>query len=163
MTISPITGGYNDGAVSQVARDSSIGGLGKDAFLKLLVAQLKYQDPSNPADTNQMMAQTAQLTMVEKLTALAQQGADQLASTRAAEAGQLVGRDVTFDDANGSTRTGTVTAARLLPTGPVLVVDGLDVALSAVTQITNPSGRAGSSTTGTDAASTDPAAAGGTA
>ena len=35
---------------------------GQDAFLKLLVAQLKYQDPSKPADSTQFMAQTAQFT-----------------------------------------------------------------------------------------------------
>ena len=39
----------------------------QDTFLKLLVAQLKYQDPSNPADSTQFLAQTAQFTQVEKL------------------------------------------------------------------------------------------------
>ena len=42
----------------------------KDTFLKLLVAQLKYQDPTNPTDATQFMSQTAQFTMVEKLDAL---------------------------------------------------------------------------------------------
>ena len=42
----------------------------KDMFLKLLVAQLKYQDPTKPADTTQFLAQTAQFTVVEKLSEL---------------------------------------------------------------------------------------------
>ena len=42
--------------------------LGKDAFLKLLVAQLKNQDPQNPADSSQMAAQLAQFSSVEQLT-----------------------------------------------------------------------------------------------
>src|SRR6266705_6063419 len=46
--------------------------LDKDAFLKLLVAQLKYQDPDKPADPTAFMAQTAQFTMIEKLDAMAQ-------------------------------------------------------------------------------------------
>ena len=71
----------------------------QDTFLKLLVAQLKYQDPSKPADSTAFLAQTAQFTQVEKL------GADR----RHAQAQQLigasalVGRTVTYQDADGMT------------------------------------------------------------
>ena len=34
----------------------------KDMFLKLMVTQLKYQDPLNPADPDEFLAQTAQFT-----------------------------------------------------------------------------------------------------
>jgi len=44
------------------------GALGKDQFLKLLVAQLKNQDPQNPMDSSQMAAQLAQFSSVEQLT-----------------------------------------------------------------------------------------------
>jgi flagellar basal-body rod modification protein FlgD len=171
MPISPLSNPYGQGAVTSVDRTSgTAGGNGLDsqAFLKLLVAQLKYQDPTNPADSTQFMAQTAQFTMVEKLTALTQQSTDQLASQRIAQAAQMVGRTVTWTDADGVSRTGTASGARLLPTGPVLVVDGREVSLAAVTEITSPDGSTGSSTTGTDAASStatasNPAVAGGTA
>ena len=53
------------GALSAVNRTNT---LGKDAFLKLLVAQLKNQDPQNPADSSQMAAQLAQFSSVEQLT-----------------------------------------------------------------------------------------------
>ena len=53
------------GALSAINRTNT---LGKDAFLKLLVAQLKHQDPQNPADSSQMAAQLAQFTSVEQLT-----------------------------------------------------------------------------------------------
>ena len=55
------------GATSQTAPQTA----GKDMFLKLLVAQLKYQNPMEPVDSSQFMAQTAQFTMVEKLEAMA--------------------------------------------------------------------------------------------
>ena len=41
--------------------------LDKDAFLKLLVAQMRYQDPLEPMDNSQMVAQMAQFTTLEQL------------------------------------------------------------------------------------------------
>ena len=45
------------------------GEMGKDAFLKLLVAQLRNQDPLSPSDGKEMAAQLAQFTSVEQLQA----------------------------------------------------------------------------------------------
>lgn len=48
--------------------DTSPGGaMGKDQFLKLLVAQMKNQDPLNPMDGTQMASQLAQFSTVEQL------------------------------------------------------------------------------------------------
>src|SRR3954451_16186073 len=43
------------------------GALGKDQFLKLLVAQLRYQDPMSPMQGDQMATQLAQFSSVEQL------------------------------------------------------------------------------------------------
>jgi flagellar basal-body rod modification protein FlgD len=45
-------------------------GLGKDDFLKLLVTQLRYQDPLEPLDQNQFLAQTAQFSSLEELQSI---------------------------------------------------------------------------------------------
>ena len=63
----------------------------KDMFLKLLVAQMKYQDPSNPASSSELMAQNATFAQVEKLEEIAKQNASLLALQRSSSAGALVG------------------------------------------------------------------------
>lgn len=51
-----------------IATDTKPGGeMGKDAFLQLLVAQMKNQDPLNPTDGAQMATQLAQFSSVEQL------------------------------------------------------------------------------------------------
>src|SRR5512139_2560768 len=45
--------------------------LDKQAFLALLVAQMRYQDPTSPMDTTEMMAQSTQMASMEQLTAVA--------------------------------------------------------------------------------------------
>ena len=55
--------------------------MGKDAFLKLLLTQLKNQDPTNPMESHDMAAQLAQFTSLEKLTAI-DEGITSLAQKR---------------------------------------------------------------------------------
>ena len=104
----------------------------QDTFLKLLVAQLKYQDPSNPADSTQFLAQTAQFTQVEKLGQIA----EMMQAQQLIGASALVGRTVTYQDADGATYTGVVTKTKLNgDSEPTLVVGNTDVQLSKVTEV----------------------------
>src|SRR4051812_45893262 len=104
----------------------------QDTFLKLLVAQLKYQDPSNPADSTQFLAQTAQFTQVEKLGQIA----DMMQAQQLIGASALVGRTVTYQDADGVSQTGVVTKTKLNgDSEPTLVVGDTDVQLSRVTEV----------------------------
>ncbi len=73
--------------------------LGKDAFVKLLVAQLGSQDPLNPSSDTEFIAQLAQFSMLEELQSL---GAASLQS----QAYSLIGKYVYVND----TESGTVNA-----------------------------------------------------
>ena len=111
--------------------------MGKDTFLKLLVAQMKYQDPGNPADTNQLMAQTATFSQVEKLEQLAKQNASMLALQRSSSAGAMVGQTVTYTDGTGAAATGVVSSVRLGTdsTEAVATIGGVSVPLGRITDV----------------------------
>ncbi len=108
---------------------------GQDTFLKLLVAQLRYQDPTNPQDGSEFLAQTAQFTSVEKLSQLADLQTQLLSAQRVFGASGMVGRTVTYPGPDGLDATGVVTAARLGADGPVLRVDDMDVPLTSVKEV----------------------------
>ena len=50
------------------AKDKKNDTLGKDAFLKLLVTQMRYQDPLDPQDNSQYLSQLAQFSALEQMT-----------------------------------------------------------------------------------------------
>jgi flagellar basal-body rod modification protein FlgD len=109
--------------------------LGQDAFLKLLVAQLRYQDPSNPADGTQFLAQTAQFTQVEKLGQLAQDQANLLKAQQMINASGMVGRTITYPGPDGADVTGVVSSATFTGSTPTLRVGNTDVPLSSVKEV----------------------------
>ena len=109
--------------------------LGQDAFLKLLVAQLKYQDTLNPADGAEFLAQTAQFTMVEKLADLEAQGQSTVTSQQQMQAAQLVGRQVTYVDSTGNLVEGVVESAEYTPDGQSLTIGGQAVELDNITKV----------------------------
>jgi len=113
--------------------------LGKDAFLKLLVAQMKYQDPMQPTSNTDFIAQTAQFTVVEKLQAMADQNTKLLASQNQLTASTFIGRDVawtTKDDKGADiTKSGTVTGVSFTADGPTLRVGKEDIALGSITAV----------------------------
>jgi flagellar basal-body rod modification protein FlgD len=124
------TSGTNPAASSIADKSKELGD--KDTFLKLLVAQLKYQDPSNPADSTQFLAQTAQFTQVEKLGDIA----DLLKAQRLVGVSGLVGHTVTYMDENGAHQTGVISAAKLNgDSEPMLQIGNTDVALSKVMEV----------------------------
>lgn len=112
--------------------------LDSQAFLQLLVAQLQYQDPTNPTDTSAFMSQTATLSQVQTMDSMSTTLATLLTQQQAQSATEMLGRNVTYVDATGVQHTGTVNSVSLLAGGPTLHIDSASVPLSSVVGVTQP-------------------------
>ena len=111
--------------------------LDKDTFLKLLVAQLKYQDPLKPTDAQSFMAQTAQFTQVEKLEEMNRTLEKQATSTGLSTASALLGKTVAFALDDGTTATGVVSWVKSGADGVTLDVGDRETTIDKVTSIAN--------------------------
>ncbi len=74
--------------------------LDREAFMRLLITQIRNQDPMDPMDTREMMSQLSELSSMEQLIGI-RQGLGNLevasASIANAQAGAFVGKTVTAD------------------------------------------------------------------
>lgn len=109
--------------------------LDRQAFLKLLVAQLKYQDPSKPMDASAMISQSAQLSVVDKLDEISKALTSSGITDRLMLAGSVIGKQVTFAGSDGTPTSASVTSVRIVNGSMVLAAGEWDVPISAVTAI----------------------------
>lgn len=108
-----------------------LGVLSKDDFLRLLVTQLKYQDPLSPTDNQQFMAQMAQFSTVE--------GINNLESTLASLQGVgLIGKQVTYTADDGTEQAGVATAIAMSGSTTTVHVGADEVDLSKITSVSGP-------------------------
>lgn len=87
------------------AATSAASSLGQDAFLKLLVAQLSHQDPTQPVQGTEFVTQLSQFSLVEQSVAQSttlSTISNQIASLGSSQATDLIGKQVTV---NGSAIT----------------------------------------------------------
>lgn len=135
MPTSPISNstaalGSPQKATTQLDREDQFG---KDTFLKLLVAQLKYQNPMQPTDPSTFLTQSAQFSVVEKLSQLTTQGDSTSKLSQMTTAAAFIGKRVTYVDSNGQTVQGTVSAVKF-PAGqpPTLKIGSTEISLTDV-------------------------------
>jgi|GEM_PF-310037 len=141
------------GTVNQPAKketlDGTPNGLGKDDFLKLLLAQLANQDPLHPMDDTQFISQLAQFNALEQQQQTNKHLVDLITTQSLAQAAALMGRQIEAKDAKGNAVSGEVSAITLVDGQPKLTVGSAQVALSDITKVLLDS--AGSTGTGTAA------------
>lgn len=119
----------NVAATSAARTSSSAASVNYDAFLKLLVAQARNQDPTNPTDSTQYLSQLAAFSSVEQ-TVQTNTKLDQLiASASMTQANSLLGlRVASLDGATAGVVESVVFAngapIATLDTGATLTIDG---------------------------------------
>lgn len=129
--ISPTTGLYTTQPPTRTPKQT----MDSEVFLSLLVTQLRNQDPSSPMDTNQMISQTTQLASMEQLTTLTTLNEENFSLQMRMAASALVGQQVSYADAAGTTITGTATAVSFVDSVPTVTVNGVDVLLDVISGV----------------------------
>jgi flagellar basal-body rod modification protein FlgD len=122
---------------SALSQASATGlGLTSDSFLKLLVAQLKNQDPLNPIDDTQFTSQLAQFSTLEGVTQLNTNFADLLALQQLTQGANLVGRTVVYQPAGSdSLKLGLVQGIQVQNGQLAVQVNGTLVTLDQVLSV----------------------------
>jgi flagellar basal-body rod modification protein FlgD len=94
--------------------------LDRDDFLKILIKQLSYQDPTAPMQDKEFIAQMAQFSSLEQMTAMAKDFAKLTAMIGGNEASSSLGRSVEIEEGERTIR-GAVQAVTRGETPKVLV------------------------------------------
>jgi len=133
-TAAATTGMYSSTTTTRTPNQS----MDSEVFMSLLVTQLQNQDPSSPMDTNEMIAQTTQLAMMEKLTEMATASEEGFSLQMRTSAAALVGETVTYTDPDGVEITGLATSVSFANAVPQVTVTGKGVALDVISGVTRP-------------------------
>lgn len=119
-TVSPVSGTSTTDTTSST---NPLGKLDANAFLQLLIAQLKNQDPTKPMDSTQFVSQLATFTQVQE-SVTTNSKLDSLLTASALTLGDAaIGHTVT--SADGAT-SGVVTSVKITSDGPVATLDNGD-------------------------------------
>lgn len=126
MNVEAVSGGTASSASE--TRASGSASLDYEAFLHLLVAQMKNQDPTEPVQSTEYLAQLAAFSNVEQAL-LANNKLDAIMTALSlTQADDLIGRHITSAD---GTIEGEIKALRVISGGAVAILtDGREVALS---------------------------------
>ena len=102
--------------------------LGKDEFLKLLITQMRYQDPMNPMEDKEFISQMAQFSSLEQMQNLN-------ASMATTQAAAMIGKTISWDDEKGDLQTGKVSSVKVVNGEPKVMVGDIAVELTKILSI----------------------------
>lgn len=134
------TAGAAKTGTAKTGAAGALGGMGSDAFMKLLVAQMRYQNPMEPTDSSQYLAQISQYAMVEQLQKVSEGQQEVSSYQRVLIANSMIGRVVAGIGESGLPMTGQVLGVSFQAGKPILVTTGGDLAVDKVDEARLPSG-----------------------
>ena len=112
---------------NQTTQSTSKTAVDYQSFLKLLIAEMKNQDPTKPMDSTQYVAQLATFSQVEQSVQTNTKLDQIMQSSALSQADALIGRSITSADGN---TTGTVASVRLASSGLIAVLqNGTEIAV----------------------------------
>ena len=112
---------------NQTTKSTSKTAVDYQSFLKLLIAEMKNQDPTKPMDSTQYVAQLATFSQVEQSVQTNTKLDQIMQSSALSQADALIGRSITSADGN---TTGTVASVRLASNGLIAVLqNGTEMAV----------------------------------
>jgi flagellar basal-body rod modification protein FlgD len=107
------------------------------SFMKLIIEQLKNQDPMNPMDSQEFTSQLTQINSLEQLISLNQTMSTFITSGRLGEARALIGSYVEGLDANNESVSGVVDSVQVVEGEPTLQIGDKMLLLGQVASVTN--------------------------
>jgi len=114
---------------NQASQQTSKTAVDYQSFLKLLIAEMKNQDPTKPMDSTQYVAQLATFSQVEQSVQTNTKLDQIMQSSALSQADALIGRSIT--SADGKT-TGVVASVKLASNGLIAVLqNGTEVPVGA--------------------------------
>ena len=140
MTVSATNSTASSTATSSTGSKTSsklgaAAGMGKDDFMKLLMEQLKNQDPMKPMEDKEFITQLAQFSSLESFETLTEQMEALTGSQMLVQAATLIGKQATAKLASGEVVTGTISQVKMIDGKPTAVVNGKDIDTSLITTI----------------------------
>ncbi|MDR6552815.1 flagellar hook capping FlgD N-terminal domain-containing protein [Paenibacillus qinlingensis] len=142
MATTPLVGNVSDlinKGTAAKSKDKDTTTLGKDDFLKILITQLQNQDPTQPLQDKEFIAQMAQFTSVEQLTNMA--GEMKLMRQSLGFVSGLIGKSISWTgtDAAGEVTelSGVVDSITFKDGNQFASVNGVEVALDKLKKIEN--------------------------
>ncbi|MDE5461197.1 MULTISPECIES: flagellar hook assembly protein FlgD [unclassified Bradyrhizobium] len=128
MNVTSATDSTSKSSSSTTSTSST--GVDYNTFLRLLIAEMKNQDPTNPMDTSQYMSQFAQLSSVEQAMQTNNKLDALLSSQSLSQANGLIGKTVSFTDSTGASFSGKVASVSINSDGSVATLEnGTKVAI----------------------------------
>lgn len=127
---------YSATDTTAAAKTTGNSTLGKDQFLKILITQLQNQDPMQPMEDKEFIAQMAQFTSVEQLMNISTQLTAMNQSLGSVSG--LIGKAITWNDTETELpKSGTVDSIVVSSGVQYAVVGSVRIALTDITQIQN--------------------------